>query len=501
MHLDPQVCYQAIQSRDPRFDGQFFVGVQTTGIFCRPICPAITPKYQHCQFFCSAAAAQAAGFRPCLRCRPELAPRLWPQITTASTVRRALDLIEAGALDRGSVTALARRLGVGARHLRQLFQEHLGLSPVAVAQTRRLLFAKQLLGETALSMTDVALAAGYSSVRRFNESVRRTYGRPPSDLRRGSPHSPEIELKLPYSAPYHWQALLAFWGKRAIPGVEQVDTGVEAGVYRRTIRCLNSTGSPVGWVEIRSREIKGISQPYLLARIVIDNVQLLSPIVERLRQMLDVSAPIAEIEAHLKQDPLLASLVAQHPGLRVPGAWDPFEMAVRAILGQQISVAAATTLAGRLAESLGEPVPGIPGLERLFPTPHQLAEADPAHLNSLGISKSRSLAITRLAQAVVRDPELLMGQVTLDETVRALCQLPGIGTWTAHVIAMRALREPDAFPGGDLGLIRRIEQLGSPLTRQQLEAHAQGWRPWRAYAAMHLWATANPSFLSVSLSA
>ncbi|MEN9230469.1 MAG: AlkA N-terminal domain-containing protein [Thermostichus sp. DG02_5_bins_236] len=328
---------------------------------------------------------------------------------------------------------------------------------------------KQLLDETALPITDVALAAGYSSVRRFNDAVQQTYGRTPSQLRQGSLKSPEIQLKLPYTAPYHWPALLAFWGKRAIPCVETVT----ADCYRRTIRWLSTTGRPMGWVEIHPAEDRE-TQPYLLARIVIDDVRLLAPIVERLRQMLDVQAPITEIQAHLSQDPLLAGVVAQHPGLRVPGAWDPFEMAVRAILGQQISVAAATTIAGRLTHAFGDRLPAQatlapPRLERLFPTADQLAALDPTQLNQMGISKARALAIVRLAETVVSEPDLLTQQASLSDTVQTLCQLPGIGEWIAQVIAIK-----------------------------QLEVYAQHWRPWRAYAAMHLWATppANLSPLS-----
>lgn len=484
LNLDPEVCYRAIRTKDVRFDGQFFVGVYTTGIYCRPICSAIAPKRENCTFFPSAAAAQRAGFRPCLRCRPELSPNLFAQVGTASTVSRALRLIAEGALDDGTVEDLATRLGVGARHLRQLFAKHLGTSPTAVAQTRRLLFAKQLIDETALSMTDVGMAAGFTSIRRFNDAIYKTYRRSPSDLRRqttqqlDSISTPKISLKLPFSLPYDWTALIRFLIPRATPGLES--PRMEG--YRRAI----SLDGHHGVVEI----CPVAEHNYLTANICFPKVTLLAQIVERLRRMFDLSANIAEISAHLRCDPILAPVVEMQPGLRIPGAWDSFEMAVRAILGQQISVAAATTLAGRVVETYGEPL-AIPGtlwtdtdLRFVFPRPEVLAEAD---LTKLGITRPRAKAITTLAATVAQNPQFLTHFQSLDDAVQTLCQLPGIGEWTAHYIAMRALREPDAFPAIDLGLIRAMEALGHPVTKAQFVERSQAWRPWRAYAAMHLW--------------
>jgi AraC family transcriptional regulator of adaptative response / DNA-3-methyladenine glycosylase II len=481
--LDPDVCYRAIQTKDTRFDGQFFIAVYTTGIYCRPICPATTPKRENCTFFPNAAAAQQAGFRPCLRCRPELAPHLLAYVGTAATVSRALRLIAEGALDEGSVADLAIRLGVGDRHLRQLFAQHLGTSPIAVAQTRRLLFAKQLIDETTLQMTDIAMAAGFTSLRRFNDVIYKTYGRSPSDLRRQSSypdviHSPILSLKLAFSPPFDWAALVRFLTPRMTPGLEVVN----ATGYRRAIALEEHQGT----VEM----IPVAGQHYLLAKICFPKMTLLTQIVERLRRMFDLNANVTEIATHLQQDPILSPLITAQPGLRIPGSWDHFELAVRAILGQQISVTAATTLAGRLVAAYGEPlnVPGTtqpdPALQFVFPRPEALATAD---LTRLGISPSRSKAIASLATAMIENPHLLTHLHCLEDAIQTLCQLPGIGEWTAQYIAMRALREPDAFPATDLGLLRAMDLLGHPISKSEFIERAQAWRPWRAYAAMHLW--------------
>jgi AraC family transcriptional regulator of adaptative response / DNA-3-methyladenine glycosylase II len=484
MNLDSDICYRAIKTRDARFDGQFFTAVCTTGIYCRPICPAPTPKQENCRFFPSAAAAQMAGFRPCLRCRPELSPGLSALVGTTSTVVRALELIAEGALDQGSVAVLAARLGVGDRHLRQLFAQHLGTSPSAVAQTRRLLFAKQLIDETSLSMTDVAIAAGFASIRRFNEVIQQTYQKPPKELRRlttqNSTKPPEIKLKLPFSPPFNWAALVHFLAPRATPGIESVGNDY----YRRSIVLDGVQGA------IEVRPVQG--QNYLVASICFPKVTGLTQIVGRLHRLFDLNANVAEIAAYLQPDPKLSLAIAALPGLRIPGAWDNLELAVRAILGQQVSVAAATTLAGRLVETYGEPLAleGISWGEALrfvFPRPEVLATAD---LSSLGIPRPRAFAIASLAAAVAQDPDLLQPCQNLEDTVQKLCKLPGIGEWTAQYIAMRALREPDAFPATDLGLLRSIEKLGYPMTKAQFSETAQAWRPWRAYAAMYLWSVA-----------
>jgi AraC family transcriptional regulator of adaptative response / DNA-3-methyladenine glycosylase II len=483
IELDRDICYRALCTRDRRFDGRFFTCVTSTGIYCRPICPARTPKQENCIFMPSAAAAHAAGFRPCLRCRPEIAPGLAGWRGTVNTVSRALALIAEGALNDGDVDQLADRVGVGARHLRRLFDEHLGASPVVVAQAQRILFAKLLITETRLSMAEIALAAGFGSIRRFNTVMHRTYSRPPRDLRR--PARPAdvagITLKLPFTPPYHWDAMMAFLGPRAIPGIELV----EARRYRRTIALDGASGT----IEV----VPVANAPQLLATIRIPKVAALAAIVGKLRRLFDLDADTTVIENHLAQDIRLATAVAARPGLRVPGAWDDFELAVRAILGQQVSVAGATTMAGRLVAAYGDRVPetagGAPGLQRLFPRPEALASAD---LTTIGLTRARAASISALASAVVADRDLMRPFETLDATVAKLVSLPGIGPWTAQYIAMRALRQPDAFPASDLGLLRALATAeGRPSPAALLEV-AEAWRPWRAYAVLHLWMSETP---------
>lgn len=482
MHLNHDICYRALQARDSRFDGQFFTAVTTTGIYCRPICPATTPKRENCTFFGCAAAAHEAGFRPCLRCRPEISPDLSAAQGSSGIVTRALHLIAEGALDDGSVTELAGRLGVVERHLRRLFIQHLGAPPVAVAQTRRILFAKQLLDETALPITEVALAAGFGSIRRFNDVMLQTYARSPRELRRGREENQEggavdITLKLPFSPPYNWAALVRSFSPKMTAGVE----AISADCYRRTI----ALDGIHGVVEVRPVP----DYHHLLATIRFPNVAALGLIVERLRRMFDLGANIAAISAQLGADPYLAPLVIAHPGLRVPGAWDNFELMVRTILGQQISVAAATTLAGRIVAAYGEPLvlngtPPPPELGFIFPRPERLVDAD---LTKVGVIRARANAISALAAAVLADETLLGNTRDLNETVAQLCELPGIGPWTAHYFAMRALREPDAFPAADLGLLRAMEAIEQPMSKARLAQIAENWRPWRAYATMYLW--------------
>jgi len=479
--LDAAACYRALSTRDARFDGRLFVGVKTTGIYCRPICPARTPRAENCTFHPSAAAAQQAGFRPCLRCRPETSPDLATWRGTSNTVSRALALIAEGGLDGdANVARLADRVGVGERQLRRLFREHLGATPVAVAQTRRVLFAKQLVHETRMSMTQVALAAGFGSVRRFNETFRALYDRPPRALRRlgGDDAAPgsAIVLGLPYEPPYDWDAMLAFLAGRAIPGIEQV----AGGVYRRTL----AIGDAHGTVEIAHEP----AASRLRATIRFPRVESLWAIVARVRRVFDLAADLPAITRHLARDPLLAPLVAARPGLRVPGGWDGFELAVRAILGQQISVVGARTLAGRLVERCGAQLAGAsPGdaLQRVFPAPEQVAALDVA---SLGMPRARAAALIALARAAAADPRLFGTAQSLDDAVARLAALPGIGPWTAQYIALRALREPDAFPAGDLGLLRALaDTSGCRPTPRTLLARSEAWRPWRAYAAQHLW--------------
>ena len=480
-----EICYRALQSRDPRFDGLIFVGVTSTGIYCRPVCPARTAKFENCRFFGSAAAAQEAGFRPCLRCRPETAPQMASWRGTSNTVSRALALINDGALDGedASVDALAERLGVGERHLRRLFVQHLGASPIAVAQTRRVLFAKQLIHETRMPMTEIALAAGFRSLRRFNEIFHDLFHRPPSSLRHKSSSNlaiPEagVTLRLRYRPPYDWDSMIEYLRARAIPGVEVV----EGDKYLRTVQMDGFTGN-VEVTHLPARQSLSVT-------IRFPSVQSLPAIVARVRRLFDLGADIETIDAHLSTDPLLAPLVAQRPGLRAPGGWDGFELAVRAMLGQQVSVAAATKLAQQLVANYGEPASkdyvSDPRLTYVFPTAKRLARAKSIEV---GMSAARRLSLKALAEAVTADSNLFRPVGTMEEAIGKLRKIRGVGEWTAQYIALRALRESDAFPAADVGLLRGAEAIdGTKSTAPNLLIRSEAWRPWRAYAAQHLWA-------------
>jgi AraC family transcriptional regulator of adaptative response / DNA-3-methyladenine glycosylase II len=482
MDMDQDACYRALSTRDARFDGRLFVGVKTTGIYCRPICPARTPKRENVRFFPSAAAAQMAGFRPCLRCRPETSPDSGAWRGSSSTVSRALSLIENGALDEAGVDALAERLGVGERQLRRLFQRRLGASPIAVAQNRRIHLAKQLIHETSLPMTEVALASGFGSVRRFNETFQQLFGRPPASLRRTrapADATVPVSLHLAYRPPYDWNGILDFLSLRAIPGVERV----EANAYIRTI----ALGGEQGLIRVEPAD-----RNRLKVSVQFGKLSLLPSIIARVRRVFDLAADPTAIAAHLSQDPVLAPLVASRPGLRVPGAWDGFELAVRAILGQQITVTAATNLAGKLVKTYGQPLPEpTSGLTHTFPTPESLAGADIA---PLGMPRSRGAALSSLAAAIAADPGIFGASRSLEAAITQLRGLTGIGEWTAQYIAMRELREPDAFPAADIGLMRAMaDETGRRPTPAELLARAERWRPWRAYAALHLWASETHS--------
>ena len=470
-------------SRDARFDGRFYVGVRTTGIYCRPICPANPPKSENVTFYPTAAAASEAGFRPCLRCRPECAPGTPAWAGTSTTVQRGLRLIAEGALDDGNVERLAERLGVTSRHLRRLFTQHVGASPLAVAHTQRLHFAKRLIDQTALSMQEISIAAGFGSVRRFNDTFRKTYGRTPRELRRGRESvasTASLSVLLPYRPPYGWQQLLEFFAGRATPGVELV----EGGRYLRSIAIGNGTGA----IDVSERNgalslsVHGIGTDSLFA------------IVQRARGMFDLDAAIDDIGSVLSVDRVLSKWLKKNPGLRVPGAWDGFELTVRAILGQQVSVKAATTFAGRIAQRYGEridvPIDGIPNApDRLFPEPQKLMRA---RLENLGVIRSRAQTIRDLARAVVNGSLSFDPGQDMDEHRRALLSIKGIGDWTAEYVAMRALKNPDAFPASDLGLLRAFDAPDSERLRpSELLARAEAWRPWRAYAALLIWGSEN----------
>jgi AraC family transcriptional regulator of adaptative response / DNA-3-methyladenine glycosylase II len=449
---------RARRARDARFDGRFFVGVVSTGIYCRPVCPAPTPKASNVRYFPTAAAAAEAGFRPCLRCRPEASPGAPAWLGAPVSVARALRLIGESALDDGGVEDLAVRLGIGSRHLRRLFLRHLGATPVAVAQTRRVHFAKNLIDQTMLPMTQIALASGFGSVRRFNATFRELYGRPPSELRRTrtlrEATGGRYTFHLDYRPPFEWRSLLQFLAARAIPGVESV-SGME---YRRTIFLDNEAGS------LSVRRATGANA--LIAEIRFPEPAALFRIVERVRRMFDLGADPAAVGAVLGDDPQLQPLVRRWPGMRVPGCFDSFELCVRAILGQQVSVKAASALAGRIAAEFGQPTPE----GALFPGPAALAETD---LAQLGMPRQRARTIRELAARVASGALALDRLCGAEQIEQALTEVPGIGAWTAQYIALR-LGEPDAFPATDLHLKRFARR-------------AARWSPWRAYAAMYLW--------------
>ena len=483
--------YSALTARDPRFDGVFFVGVTSTGIYCRPICPARTPKPEHCRFFPTAAAAEQASFRPCLRCRPELAPGNAPIDGAPRIAVRIMDrLVEETPEGTPSLTHLAEEFGLSERQLRRIVQRELGASPSGLVRTHRLLLAKQLLTETDLPVIEVAYASGFRSLRRFNDAFRTYYAMPPTRLRRrareapgdgGAPMSASetFTLRLAYRPPYDWDGTLAFLGARAMAGVE----AVAQGAYLRTVR-LN--GHP-GWIRVRH----AAETDALEVDVARGLTTVLPALLRRLRRLFDLTARPDVIAAHLGSDPVLAEAVRANPGLRLPGAFDPFELAVRAVLGQQVSVKAATTLAGRFVRAFGELLPSPesgavrrpPPLTHLFPTSATIAGRDPDEIAALGIVGARARTIVTLADAIETGSVVLRPGSDAQRTTRALMALPGIGPWTAQYIAMRALHLPDAFPKEDLAVRRAL----GGLRATEAERRAEAWRPWRSYATLHLW--------------
>jgi AraC family transcriptional regulator of adaptative response / DNA-3-methyladenine glycosylase II len=472
--MEAESLYRAVASRDRRFEGRFVVAVTSTGIYCRPGCPAKIPLRKNVRFYRHPAAAEAAGFRACARCRPDAVA--WNG--TSSTVKRALQLIDAGALGDANVERLAERLGVGDRHLRRLFASHVGTSPLQVAQTRRAHFARQLIDETGLPLAEIAFAAGFGSVRRFNAAMQRAFGRTPTELRarkRVVADDAALTLSLPVRAPFAWEPLLEFLSQRAIPGVESIVDGV----YRRT----TGDGGVVAVHAARNGDA-----PALQATLRVKSARGLRDAVERIRRLFDVAADPTAIGETLARDAALRPAVRACPGRRVPGGWDGLEVAIRAILGQQISVARASVLAGRLVAAWGRPlseaeVAATDGaLTHVFPTARALAEAGgDAIAKRVGMPRARGVAIATLAQAVADGALVLDGTLPLETLVEKLCALPGVGMWTAQYLGMR-LGEPDAFPAGDLWLRRAFDT-----DEKGLLARAEAWRPFRAYAAIHLW--------------
>ncbi len=482
MTHEPAALYNAFAARDARFDGVFYVGVTSTGIYCRPVCTARMPKAANCVFFESASAAEKAHFRPCLRCRPELAPGHAPVDDAQRIAALIVQRIDEGMVDEGAgIEHVAAQFGWSARQIRRMVQKELGVSPIELVLTRRLLLAKQLLTETKLPITQVAFASGFSSLRRFNDAFNGRYGMPPTRLRhearaqaREGPAGESLTLQLAYRPPFDWPGMLRFLGARAMRGVELIDE--RNGAYMRTVRL----GSHVGWVRVRDRG----DRRALLVELPHELTPVLPALLGRLRHLFDLSARPDMVNAQLAGDPLLAARIARHPGLRVPGAFDGFELAVRAVLGQQVTVRGATTVAGRFAAAFGDAVrTPFPGLDRVAPTPERVARLEESDLASLGIIRTRARSIIALARGVADGALRLEAGADPGRTMHDLREVPGIGAWTAQYIAMRALRWPDAFPREDV-VIRKA--LGG-VTPAVAEALSAPWRPWRAYATLHLW--------------
>ncbi len=480
---------RARQARDARFDGLFFVAVRSTGIYCRPICPAPTAREANVSYFEHAAAAAAAGFRPCLRCRPELAPGLAPCDAGERSFALAWQRIRDGVLDEHSLAALAAELGLSERQLRRQFVHRVGVAPLAVHTTQRLLLAKQLLTETRLPVTEIAFASGYRSLRRFNQSFLEGCGMPPTRLRQTRTGAAAVgdvlQLTLTYRPPYDFEALLDFLAARAIPGIERVESG-------RYWRVVGPSDSP-GWLSIERAPVANA----LRLRVQTRRLGQLPDLIRRLRRLFDLDANPAAIGAVLGADPTLSEAIVESPGRRVPGAFDGFETAVRAVLGQQVSVAAARTLCIRLVRGWGAAVTLDDGTNgQLFPTPPVLAAAD---VQLIGLPRTRATSLRRLAQAVCDGTLDLEHLQPLEEFNRRIGALPGFGPWTAHYIAMRCLHHPDAFPAGDLVLRKQLGN-AQPLSTAQVEQRSAVWRPWRAYAVMHLWSMASAAPLSAQVS-
>ena len=478
-----EICYRALLARDTRFDGVFFTGVKSTGIYCRPVCSVKTPRESSCTFYPNAAAAEAAGFRPCLRCRPELAPYALQQNLAYAVWQR----IAAGAMNTGDLESLADEVGLSSRQLRRVLLQHFGVTPVELAQTQRLLFAKKLLQETKLPMTDLAYAAGFGSLRRFNALFVERYGLAPSAIRgqagKDEKNGDALILRLAYRPPYNWSEILRYLGGRAIPGVEIAN--MDEQVYRRSVR----VGDAEGWLQVRHLAAK----QQLELEVAPHLAKHLMALLARVRTQFDLDANPEVITAHLRQDPMLATHIDAVPGLRVPGSFDTFELAIRAVLGQQVSVAGATTLSGRMVERFGDKLatPFI-GISHHFPRPEVLAAASTSDIAQIGMPGTRANTIIGLARFAAAGGLAIKPATSLQQAVLQLRSVPGIGEWTAQYVALRALRFPDAFPAGDLGL-QKAAALAEPgpgavrLTEKQLLARAAGWSPWRGYAALILW--------------
>jgi AraC family transcriptional regulator, regulatory protein of adaptative response / DNA-3-methyladenine glycosylase II len=475
---DFERCYRFMRSRDARYDGFFFVGVTSTGIYCRPSCPARLPHRRNVRLFASAAAAQAAGLRACKRCEPDAAPGSPAWNRRADVAGRAFRLIADGIVDREGVTGLASRLGFSERQLNRILVAEVGAGPAQLARAQRAQAARTLIESTGLSFAEVALAAGFGSIRQFNDTVRAIYARTPSELRRrarrtrGATTPGAVELRLPARAPLDGRWLLEFLGARAIPGVEHV----EDGTYRRSLALEHGAGQVALTPEAGA----------VRCVLRLDDLRDLTAAVARCRRLLDLDADPLSIAGQLGADPVLGEVARRRPGLRVPGTVDGFELAVRAIVGQQVSVPAARTVLGRLVERFGEQLPEPDGpITHRFPTAETLSELDPA---GLPFPRRRGEALRSLALLVSAEGLRFDAGADSSAALAALLDIPGVGPWTASYVAMRALGDPDAFPAGDIGIKHGLERLGQPAEGPPATAIAEPWRPWRSYAVMHLWA-------------
>jgi AraC family transcriptional regulator of adaptative response / DNA-3-methyladenine glycosylase II len=481
MHLDLESCYRALKSRDRRFDGVFYTAVRTTGIYCRPSCPARTPAFHNVTFHPTAAAAQAAGYRACKRCLPDATPGSPDWDVAADVAGRAMRLIADGVDDREGVDGLAGRIGYTTRHLSRILTQELGAGPLALARAKRAQTARTLLESTDLGAADVAFAAGFSSVRQFNETIREVYAATPTRLRGGrgiGAQGGTIQLRLAVRTPFAGRPLLAFLATRAVPGVEvATDT-----TYARTLRLPHGTGTVE--LELTDHADEGATA-FVPATFRLTDLRDLASAVERARRLVDADCDPVAIRDTFAGDPILGPLVRELPGLRVPGHVDGDELAIRAVLGQQVTVAAARTAAGRLTEQYGVPIADPQdGLTHLFPTAARLAELDP---ETLPMPRSRGRALIALCRALADGDLRLDRGADRDDVRRDLLGIPGIGPWTADYIALRALGHPDVFLPTDIGIRDALRQLG----RDPAEADdlAERWRPWRSYAQLHLWQT------------
>ncbi|MGP0032549.1 MAG: AlkA N-terminal domain-containing protein [Acidimicrobiales bacterium] len=505
---DPDRCYQAAQSKDARFDGWFFIGVTSTGIYCRPSCPARTPKRENVRFYASAAGAQQAGFRACLRCRPDATPGSPEWNLRADVVARAMRLIRDGVVDREGVEGLARSLGYSVRQLNRLVTAEIGTGPLAIARAQRSQTARILLETTSLPIAHIAFAAGFSSVRQCNDTVRQIFANTPSGLRartsqraarsRTDGTTQGIRLRLPGRRPLSAGSVLAFLGTRAVPGLEVLD----GATYRRSLRLPHGPG--VVALSADPDRGEGDGPVFVEAELHLSDLRDLTTAVSRCRQLLDLDAdPVAVLEA-LGPDRVLGPLVTGDPGRRVPGAADGFELAVRAVIGQQVSVPGARTVAARLVRAAGDPLPEAGhGVTHLFPTPAALVALAEREPGAFSMPESRRRAVVALAGAVEGGRVVIDPGADPTELRSRLVALPGIGPWTAEYVAMRALRDPDAFMPTDLGILRAVRALGLPDDRAALARLTEAWRPWRSYAMAHLWSlpaarTPTPSTQSPS---